>query len=104
MDRSRASDGGVQSPSFRTGSSWRGFVGVNLSVLLEVQRAGVHAVAQTRWIGTIGKDMTQMRAAMGALYFDPMHAVAVILHRTNILFIERRVETRPSGARIKFRA
>ena len=49
-----------------------------LSVVFEVQRGRVHAVAQARVRGAVREDMAQMRAAVAADRLDTRHAVAVV--------------------------
>ena len=49
-----------------------------LSVVLEVQRGRVHAVAQAGVRGAVREDMAQVRAAVAADRLDTRHAVAAV--------------------------
>ena len=53
-------------------------------LLLEAQAGGIDAVALSRGRRTVGKDVSQVRSAAGAMNFQPHHAFATIevgLHR-----------------------
>ena len=68
----------------------------------EFQRRRIQAVSLSGRRRAIGKDMALMAAASRAADLDPAHAVAGVLDLVEMVFIERRIERRPAGARIEF--
>ena len=69
----------------------------------EFQRGAVHAVAKTRWRRTIGKDVAQMRVAIGATRLDPAHQPGAVLVLRDRIGHDGGKETRPARAGIEFR-
>src|SRR5262245_52934956 len=68
----------------------------------ELQRRAVHAVPETRRLRAVGKDMTEMAAAVRAVHLGPHHQPASIEARPDRA-AERTPETRPAGAAVEFR-
>jgi ABC-type molybdate transport system ATPase subunit len=73
------------------------------SLLLKIQRCRIHAVAQTRRLRTVLKDVPQMRPALAAHHFNAAHAVRIIRLRRDISLIDRRKKARPTRTRFELR-
>ena len=70
-------------------------------LLYKFQGRRIHAVAQTGWCRAVLEDVTKMRVALFALHLGSGHSVGAICLSFDILFVDRRPETRPAGAGIK---
>src|SRR5436190_19901190 len=73
----------------------------NPLIFVQVQRYGVDAVSQPRWLWAIFENMPQVRFASAALYLGPPHSVATILFGFQEFFLRWGIEARPSASRIK---
>ena len=69
----------------------------------EIQRSRVNAVPQTGRLGTVLKDVAQVRVALTAKHLGAPHSVALIRFRLDIFRDSRLPKTRPPGSRVKFR-
>src|SRR5205823_1628075 len=69
----------------------------------ELKRAAVHAVAQARGLRSIGKDMPEMPAALGAMDFGPLHQMARIARGADRAFT-RLEKARPAAGAFVFSA
>ena len=69
----------------------------------ELQRRGIHAVAQTGRLRSIVEHVAQVRIASLAEHLVPLHAVAAVAFGEDILFGDRRPEAGSAGARFKLR-
>ena len=78
-----------------------GFIGSGL-FRFKVERGAIHAVAQARGFRSIGEDMAQMPAAIGALNFRAHRKPRAVLGGFHGIGTERLIEARPTGARLKF--
>ena len=70
----------------------------NLHLLDELQRCGVHAIAQICRLGAVVKDMAEMRFAFGAGNFRPSRPQACVHGGSDIFIRDRRPETWPTGS------
>lgn len=75
---------------------------LTLFLLDEFQRCRIDAVAKSGWIGSIIKDVTEVRVALAAHDFRPNHPVAVIRFTFDVLLRRWRPEAGPAGTRFKF--
>src|ERR1700744_1392493 len=64
---------------------------------IELQRAGVHAVALTGWPRTVGEDVAQVTPAAPALDLGADHAVAAVLHQFDVFGHRGLIEAGPPG-------
>ena len=87
--------------SARGGFILIGFIGSGL-FRFEVERDTVHAVAQAGGFWSIGEDVAQMPAAIGALNFRAHRKPRAVLGGFHGIGTERLIEARPTGARLKF--
>src|SRR5262245_11133414 len=70
----------------------------------ELQRGGVHAVAQSRGPWPVREHVTEMAVTAPAANLDALHPVAPIAPGAEVVGIEGLEEARPAGARLEFRA
>ena len=70
---------------------------------LEDQRRRVDAVAQARGRRAVGKHVPEVSPTGGTVYFDPVHAQAVVVRRLHVRRIDRCVKARPAGAGVVLR-
>lgn len=70
---------------------------------MELQRGGIQAISQARRFRSIRENVAQVAIAAGAANLDTDHAVAIVFDIRNVFWVERLEETRPAGARFKFR-
>src|SRR5689334_17783831 len=70
---------------------------------LEIQRAGVDAVAQTCRFGAVGKHVAEMAAAARAENLGAVHSVRRVEPRLDAVQRGRLEEARPAGAGVEFR-
>src|SRR2546423_8646107 len=70
-------------------------------LLVELERAGVDAVALPGAAGTVGEHVTQMSAARRAGHLDPVHSEAVVVMQLDVGPVRRLGEARPAGARFE---
>src|SRR5262245_3812337 len=73
-----------------------------LLFLVKSQRRGVHAIAESRRFGTIGKYVPQVSVATPAEHLVASLAVAGVDLRIYVLRRDRRGEARPAGAGVEF--
>ena len=74
----------------------------NLSRLLEIKHHRINAVAQSRRLRPIWKNMPQMHLAPHTMHFRPTHPQSRIALLPNILIRKRLEKTWPARPRIKF--
>ena len=70
--------------------------GVSFVLIDKLQCGGIDAIAQTCGARPIGKDVSEVRVTAAAEDFLAHHAVASVSLDIDVLFTERRIETRPS--------
>ena len=70
---------------------------------LEVQAAGVHAVAQAVRAGAVVEDVTEMTTAAAAHDLGALHAELTVGLRLDRFRHQRLGEARPAGARLELR-
>src|SRR6266481_5348487 len=68
----------------------------------EIQRSGVHAIAQPGRFRAVGEDVSEMSVATGATGFGAGHAVRAVGVFAHVLLVGRGVEAGPTGAGIEF--
>ena len=73
------------------------------SYALEVERARVDAVAETRRVGPVVEHVTEVAAAGGARDLGACHPVAGVRLRDDAVERRRLVEARPAAARLELR-
>src|SRR5690348_10074195 len=73
------------------------------SAFVERKRRRVDAVAESRGLGSIGKDVAQMRAAAGAGGLDPPHSMRQVFVVLNRVLVSRQVEAGPAAGGVKLR-
>src|SRR5262245_34900583 len=73
------------------------------SAALEVERAGVDAVAQARRAGAVGEDVAEVAAAARTRHLRPHHPVGRVDLRVDAVERGRLDEARPAGARVELR-
>src|SRR5205085_6840416 len=72
-------------------------------LLREVEGDGVHAVPLSRRRRAVVEDVSEVRAAAGAVDLDAVHPVAVVVDELDVLPVDRLGEARPSGAGLELR-
>src|SRR5262249_28067516 len=72
-----------------------------LTVFHELQRDAIHAVALAGRPRTIVEHVTEVAFTLSTQYFCARHAERLVDLFDNILYLNRRPETRPAGSRIK---
>src|SRR5579864_4496379 len=78
-------------------------IGLLLVRGLEIQRGGIHAIAQAGRRRTVFEHMSQVRIAFGATHFSSHHAVFRVAMLNHVAGLARLVEARPSRPGIKLR-
>src|ERR1700677_1397971 len=73
---------------------------IGLSQLHKMHRRRVHAVAQSRWLRAVIKDVSQMSVTQPAGNSCALHAQASIGNFNHILLGDRRPEAGPPGTRL----
>src|SRR5882672_4422295 len=68
----------------------------------EAERRGVDAVTQAARLGTVVENMTQVRAAIGAIDLGAHHAETAIGVGAHAITCQRQPETRPAGTGVVF--
>src|SRR5450755_4169823 len=68
---------------------------------LEIERRGVHAVAQPRRLGAVVEDVAEVRAAAAAEDLGARGEEAAVLFRLDARLRQRRPEARPTRPRIE---
>ena len=71
--------------------------------LNEVERGGVHAIAQAGRARTILEDVTEMGAAAAAHHLSPAHAIAIVGGGFDVAFVEGSIEARPAASGVILR-
>src|SRR6185503_14261852 len=79
---------------------WRSSGRSNLR-LLELERRGVHAVAQARGLGAVVEDVPEVRVATRAQHLGALREPAVVLLLRDVLLRHRLEEARPAGAGVE---
>ncbi len=73
-------------------------------LFLKTQRERIDAKALTgRFSGTVGEDVPQVSAAVGANHFNPVHTMGTVVHEFHGA-LNCLVKTRPTAVRLKFAA
>jgi hypothetical protein len=70
---------------------------------LEVKRKRVDTVAFSGWFRPVFKDMPQVASATRADYLDPVHEIAVVLLKPDLIARNYIVKAWPAGSGLKFR-
>src|SRR5437764_13244400 len=70
-------------------------------LLHKLHRHAIHAVTQSRRLWAIIEHMTQVAVTAGARHLSSRHAQTLVRFFDDVLFLDWRPETGPSGARIK---
>ena len=70
----------------------------SLTLGLQLQRGGVHTIAQSCRTRSIRKDMTEMSVTTAAQYFNAAHAVFVVFFCCDAVLLYRLIETGPPAA------
>src|SRR5690606_3170150 len=87
---------GARSALAQEGRGCRGRPGASL--LFEVERQGVDAVAEARRSRAIGEDVAEVRVARAATHLGAAHAVAVVAQLPDVRSRRRSLEARPAAA------
>jgi hypothetical protein len=108
--RSRCGNGGLleprglKFPNLRKAQSYlrtRRTLRSALFFLVEIERRGIDAIAQSRWSGAVVEHVPQVRAAAAAGDFRTTHPVRIVSRLGDGLRSRRVIKTRPSAARMK---
>jgi hypothetical protein len=73
-----------------------------LGLRFEVKSYGVNAVPHPGFRGSIGKNMTEVRIAIGAANFSPDHAMAGIQNFRDSFFAGGLVKSGPAASGVEF--
>jgi hypothetical protein len=68
----------------------------------QIERGGIHAIAESSGRRAIFKHVPEMRATVGATRFHPRHPIAIVGMLLHVGRINGSPETRPACAGIKF--
>ena len=68
---------------------------------LEFQCRRIHAIAQPRRLGAIGENMAEMRIALAAERFSPLHTVTAVAFLNDFVRSFRLPKTGPTRSAIK---
>jgi len=74
-------------------SFWLGF---------ERHRGAIHAITETGFDWSVGKNMTKMTVTVGTAYLDPAHTEAIVFYLGDCFWICGRGEAWPAATAVKF--
>src|SRR5882757_2169666 len=78
------------------------YAGNSLFLGFEIQRCGVHAIAQPGRFRAVRKDVTEMGVTVSTAGFGAGHAIGAVGVLAHIFFVARSKEAGPAGTGFEF--